>query len=113
MSTVQSAHNFDIADCRKDFPALDQEIQNQLDELGMTIKAGGISVAELIAVGILMTSLTMTELPLITGIVGIGMAFNIRTIGWVARCAGQVDMCTFQGKSKFGMDLEINAPFAL
>ena len=81
--------------------------------LGMTIPTTGIAFRELIPMGILVTTLTMTRLPQIAGTARIGIALGIRAIRWMARCTRQTGVSTFQGKSKLAVDLEINAPLTL
>jgi hypothetical protein len=81
--------------------------------LGMTIPTTGIAFPELIPMGILVTTLTMTRLPQIAGAARIGIAFGIRAIRWMARFTRQTGVSAFQCKSKLAVDLEINAPLTL
>ena len=81
--------------------------------LAMTIPTTGIAFPELIPMGILVATLTMTRLSQIAGTVRIRIAFGIRAIRWVARCTRQTGVSAFQGKSKLAVDLEINAPLTL
>ncbi len=62
--------------------------------LGMTIPATGIAFSELIPMRILMATFTMTGLPRIVGTAGINVAFGIRLIWCMARCAGQAAVRT-------------------